>query len=366
MICSITRYVIRRKCVPSTVYFAPLNFERTKEIQPSSLHTNHRYFSTGVPVIKSITNSQPIKVPTALKYKARPPGKRADVPGKDEWSVVGYSSGEALDLLGLAEGLENQLIYTRTPLSPDLDPHCLYVTNSYNVEPLQEKKEIFFFKIGCVVFWNVPELERHAVLKFLKDYNEDGYEEDLVFEESEMMNYQSSKTANSHLERGVIQLGEDSSCLDKYSFSNAISSSVKLGAWESALDRLIDSIQFIHEDLRRSASIRVEQAELLRMTGEILALRHLINLSSDLLDTPDFYWDREVLEGLYNSTCAHLAVRKRTSVVNEKISHCLELIEIIKTQLSNDQGHRLEKIIIALIAIEIVFELIHFLERYRE
>jgi len=305
-----------------------------------------------------------IKVPTALKFKARPAGKRTDTPGKDEWSVAGYSSVENLDLLGLAEALENQLVYTRIPLSSDLEPHCLCVTNSFSIEPLQERKEIFFFKVGCVVFWNVPELERHAVLKYLKDYNEDSGG-DLVFEESEMMTYCVSKTENSHLDKGVINLSKDADMLVKYTFSNAISSSVKLGAWESSLDRLIDSIEFIHDDLRRLASIRVEQAELLKKTGEILALRHLINLSSDLLDTPDFYWDREVLEGLFNATCGHLALRKRTSVVNEKISHCLELIEIIKNQRSNDQGHRLEKIIIALIAIEIVFELIHFIDRFR-
>ena len=34
--------------------------------------------------------------------------------------------------------------------------------------------------------------------------------------------------------------------------------------------------------------------KVLQKTGEILALRHLINLSSDLLDTPDFYWDRSI------------------------------------------------------------------------
>ena len=39
---------------------------------------------------------------------------------------------------------------------------------------------------------------------------------------------------------------------------------------------------------------------------------HLINLSSDLLDTPDFYWDREDLEILYNKTCNYLNIARRT------------------------------------------------------
>ena len=40
-------------------------------------------------------------------------------------------------------------------------------------------KEIFFFKEGSVIFWNVPELERNSVLKFLAKHAEDAYEEDI-------------------------------------------------------------------------------------------------------------------------------------------------------------------------------------------
>jgi glutathione synthase len=101
----------------------------------------------------------------------------------------------------------------------------------------------------------------------------------------------------------------------------------------------------------------------LQKTGEILALRHLINLASDLLDTPDFYWDREQLESLYLATCSHLAVAKRTKIVNEKLSHCLELMELIGTHLNNEHEARLEWIIIILIGIEICFEVLHLVER---
>merc|ERR1712226_163315 len=166
-----------------------------------------------------------------------------------------------------------------------------------------------------------------------------------------------------HLEKGVINVEEDVSALAKYTFSNAISLSVKLGIWEASLGHIIDSIEHISEDLKSRATVKLSHEEVLQKTGEILALRHLINLSSDLLDTPDFYWDREHLEDLFLATCAHLAVKKRTQVVNEKLSHCLEVMEMISNHLNTEQGHRLEWIIIVLIAIEIVFELLHFYER---
>ena len=109
--------------------------------------------------------------------------------------------------------------------------------------------------------------------------------------------------------------------------------------------------------------MKMTRDEVLQKTGEILALRHVINLSSDLLDIPDFYWDREILEKLYIATSSHLAVAKRTRIINEKLSHCLELMELISTHLSTEHGARLEWIIIILIAIEICFEVVHLVER---
>ena len=102
----------------------------------------------------------------------------------------------------------------------------------------------------------------------------------------------------------------------------------------------------------------------MKKTGEIFALRHVLNLSSDLLDTPDFYWDREPLEQLYHSTASHLSVGKRTRVMNEKLTHCAELLDLITNHL-NDQHHvRLEWFIIVLILIEVCFEVLHFVERF--
>lgn len=103
--------------------------------------------------------------------------------------------------------------------------------------------------------------------------------------------------------------------LDKYTFSNALSTSVKLGIWEASLEKFIDSIEVLTEDLKRGRKIRISRDDCLRKHGELFALRHLINLSSDLLDVPDFYWEQEELEKLYLQTCAYFSINKRTKVL---------------------------------------------------
>lgn len=115
----------------------------------------------------------------------------------------------------------------------------------------------------------------------------------------------------------VLSRGE-SNTLDKYTFSNAMSLSVKLGIWEALLENYIDSIEILTEDLKKGKKIRISREECLRKHGELFALRHLINLGSDLLDVPDFYWEYERLEQLYLQTCAYFSISKRTKVCRNK------------------------------------------------
>lgn len=102
--------------------------------------------------------------------------------------------------------------------------------------------------------------------------------------------------------------------LDKYTFSNAISQSVKLGIWEASLEHYIDSIEFVTDDLKDGRKIKMTREEVLRKQGQLFALRHFINLSSDLLDSPDFYWENDELESLYQRTCSYFSITKRTRV----------------------------------------------------
>ena len=239
-----------------------------------------------------------------------------------------------------------------------------------------KSKDIFFFADGSVVFWSVPELERKSVLDFIRTKpnieEADGiYDEDTIFEESEMMtySYDHPDKKSSHIDKkGQISMvvieERNGHYLERYAFSNAIAASVKLGAIEAQLDRIIDSIEFLSGDMKRGREVKISRSEVLRKTGEVYALRHVLNLSSDLLDTPDFYWDRANLEAMYHETCAHLAIGKRIRVTNEKINHCCELLDLVTNNLNDHHHTKLEWYIIILIMIEVFFELFHFIERF--
>ena len=68
--------------------------------------------------------------------------------------------------------------------------------------------------------------------------------------------------------------------------------------------------------LSLSGKVVLNEKEVLQKMGQLFTLRHEVNLSSDLLDTPDFYWEHAQLESLYQKFANFLSIPKRTSVRN--------------------------------------------------
>nr|XP_012153748.1 PREDICTED: glutathione synthetase-like [Megachile rotundata]XP_012153749.1 PREDICTED: glutathione synthetase-like [Megachile rotundata]XP_012153750.1 PREDICTED: glutathione synthetase-like [Megachile rotundata]XP_012153751.1 PREDICTED: glutathione synthetase-like [Megachile rotundata]XP_012153752.1 PREDICTED: glutathione synthetase-like [Megachile rotundata] len=242
-------------------------------------------------------------------------------------------------------------------------PDVIHAVAKYQVE--HEPREIFFFREGTVVMWNISDLESENILNFLKQYEENCYMATIVQSESEMMCYSYADNGKqSRIKDGNIVLGSNATNLDKFTFSNAMAQSVKLGIWEASLDIYINSIEFVTEDLKAGRKLQLTRQEVLKKQGELFALRHLINLSSDLLDVPDFYWERDDLEQLYQQICSYFNIAKRTRVINEKLNHCVELVSILSAHLSDRHHIRLEWMIIVLIMVEVVFETLHYMDRY--
>ncbi|KAB7504889.1 Required for meiotic nuclear division protein 1-like protein, partial [Armadillidium nasatum] len=150
---------------------------------------------------------------------------------------------------------------------------------------------MYIFRNGSIVFWNMPSLERRNFIKFLRNYENQSYDEEVVQEESG---------------NACLRLTLSDKHLEKFTFSNALAMSVKLGIWEASLEKYIENIEYVTEELQNSGVVVLNQSEVLQKLGQLFALRHLINLSSDLLDIPDFYWDHDNLENLYIKMSAHL------------------------------------------------------------
>ena len=66
-------------------------------------------------------------------------------------------------------------------------PDVIQAVAKYDVG--QEPREIYFFREGTVVLWNISDLELGNVLHFLKKYEDNSYSDELVQSEGEVMIY---------------------------------------------------------------------------------------------------------------------------------------------------------------------------------
>jgi uncharacterized Rmd1/YagE family protein len=89
-----------------------------------------------------------------------------------------------------------------------------------------------------------------------------------------------------------------------------------------------------------------------------------VNMYSDILDTPDFFWVDNFYLEQYKLITEYLEIDSRVSVLNKRLDMTRELLELLQAQQENEHGTSLEKIVILLIATEILLELLSIIVNY--
>jgi uncharacterized Rmd1/YagE family protein len=93
--------------------------------------------------------------------------------------------------------------------------------------------------------------------------------------------------------------------------------------------------------------------------GVLFSERYSINLHSDILDTPEFFWRRPSFEPLYLNAAEFQDIQQRQTLLNHRLDMIHELYTMLSNELHVKHSTKLEWIIIILITIEVFLELTH-------
>ncbi|XP_015677429.1 required for meiotic nuclear division protein 1 homolog [Protobothrops mucrosquamatus] len=358
----IINYLTTDAC-PSSRELHPLKASifkhKLKHIRTLTEIANRHYSVLSPSKIQPNPDIVPVKrLPKASRTKQP---SRANLPlpseAKDVMQCIAFATADAYHLGNLCLDLVSSG-YVEITLPRDAANVLVVGTDKTAKE--HDLGIIFFFKEGSAVFWNVEEKTIKNIFQKLEKHEVQPYEIALVHWENEEISYRRGE-GQSKLHRGEILINSDTEVddivLEKFAFSNALCLSVKLAIWEASLDNFVESIQSIPEMLKLRKKLKLSHADVMQKIGELFALRHRINLSSDLLIAPDFYWDREHLEQLYDKMYRFLSIDRRVKVVNEKLQQCTELTDLMRNHLNEKHALRLEWMIVILITIEVMFEL---------
>jgi uncharacterized Rmd1/YagE family protein len=259
---------------------------------------------------------------------------------------VSYCTASGYDLAGLAAS------YKRKGYISKLSRDVLHISS------MDTPVDIFFFNHGSTVFWGLQKKQEQQWLERLKKFSQ----VPLPIMETDHFCFRFGEDTvidtHERFKVDIITLDSDNPQI-KLAISYALAQSVKLEAFEEAIKMNIQKNAPLPEEIAARGSIKLSRNSISRRMGEIFIARSSINLNSEYLDMPEFFWRNPNLEPFYEMSKKFLDIPNRVVALNQKLDVLQELLMILNTQVEHRHTSLLEMIIIILIVVEITVTLLH-------
>ncbi|KAK9859437.1 hypothetical protein MYU51_013409 [Penicillium brevicompactum] len=224
--------------------------------------------------------------------------------------------------------------------------------------------EMFVFSYGVVVFWNFTERQEKDLLADLAFATSSATgipiplatmpldEED--FETEEFHFEYSTEISRPRVYNDMITLRSGDHMI-KLAISHGISQSTKLCFFEEVMARQMADAKDVPRRLAVTGQLGMKREEVFRILGRLFKSRVEVNLSSNMLDVPNFFWESEpTLYPLYIAVREYLEIKPRIQVLNERCRVFLDLAEILSDSIADTRTSHQTWIIIVLIVISIL------------
>lgn len=268
-------------------------------------------------------------------------------PAKSFMRCVSFCTASSYDLTSLATSFKRSKAYL-VRQSRDV----VHISNT------KKPADVFFFSHGSFVCWGLTKSQERKLIDHVKAYSRNRLERIEIDYFFFHLGDDISIDVHERFKLDVIMLDADNPQV-KLAISYGLAQSIKLEAFEDAIQGTIRKNSYLPEELAGKGSVSLSRKALLKRVGEIFLARSSINLSSEYLDVPEFFWRNPNLEPFYIMTKKFLDIPSRVMALNQKLDVLQELLDILHSQVQHRHSSMLEVIIILLIAFEIVINLIH-------
>ena len=139
--------------------------------------------------------------------------------------------------------------------------------------------------------------------------------------------------------------------------ADGVSKSVALARDEKLVNKVFDAIEPFSQELANFGRPPWNRQRMLKLVGQILAVRHRVTGRVAVEDKPDILWDRTDLERLYTRIQDEYELEERSRALNAKLGVISETVGALTDLIDTERSRRLEWTIIVLIAAEIALTL---------
>ncbi len=242
--------------------------------------------------------------------------------------------------------------FSFVPLKEHLSSH--YPCTAYRdvLHVVQDTGDVFIFQYGALVAWGMNPESLKKFLDEIRPFEQDSFSEHFFDK------FTFSVERLTRIEDDHISLATEG-ILEKLAISHGIAQSVKLEEFEISAERTIAETAQIPLNIATSGRTHLSRRQIARMRGNLFLVKSDINLRYQLLDTPEFFWEYPEVERAYEMMARYLDVAPRIEILNQKLEVIHELFSMLAAEQYHKHSSTLEWIIIVLIAVEIVFFLVH-------
>ena len=220
--------------------------------------------------------------------------------------------------------------------------------------PSDKNHMLFVFKNGTIVTWGLKRYQVKSYLQTIQLFAD----RPIPFLVRDEYSYQiGDKTAiepHGFFDVDCFTLGEDNEEL-KLSLSYGFSQSVKLQYFEKVIETLIDKYSPLIQKLSNKGKMPISRNKIRQIIGEILHAKSEMNLISNFLYHPKYFWQHPNMQEYFIMLEHYLHIQRRVNALNHRLDTLNEIFDMFNSYLENRHAHILEIIIIILIMIEIIF-----------
>ncbi|EGG24802.1 hypothetical protein DFA_03046 [Cavenderia fasciculata] len=217
--------------------------------------------------------------------------------------------------------------------------------------------DVYIFpSFGCVVLWGIPTDAKDTLFTWLKQYSVDPYSPEhdtFSYVEGHLGGNTKFDIESRYKELITLSSSHTERFNEMFATSYALAQSVRLNLIEAHVYKLAQKVENIPDELAKHGTIaHFSKRDIVKQLGEQMKIRNFLNLHTDIIDTPEHFWEHTEGEGIYKIARGHCEIDKRVRIMNERLNLISGIYDVINDEMKHSHSIRLERIIIALIAIE--------------
>ncbi len=226
-----------------------------------------------------------------------------------------------------------------------------------------EATDLFFFAHGCFISWNLKRTAEIDLLKEIRPFSTEPLDKIETDHFSFKYGEETSLETHERFNLDIITLESDHVQI-KLAISYGLAESIKLEYYEELIIKTIKKNSRLPEELARTGKISLSRKAISQRMGEIFIEMSSVNLNSDYLDVPEYFWRYANLENYYTMTEQFLDITRRVTALNQRLDVLHQFFDMLTGQLQFQHSALLEVIIILLILIEIFISLIQWSKHF--